>query len=276
MCAGDRWGWGWIMREGIDHIVILVPDLQKAMRIYQDLGFQVTYGGEHPGISHNALIPFQGGSYLELFAFLRPDGCTGHRWSPLLVTGGGLIDFALQVSDIHDTVDRIRARGLPYEWIDGSRRRPDGEMLAWRTAELANGVVGEMPFLIEDVTPRSKRVPAADAARHPAGVTSLRELVIAVEDLGQVAEAYAKLLGAIPPRIEIDETLGAETMSYTVGAQRVTLARASGPESLIAAHIERRGNGPYQVILTADSSGSPTLIDAEQAVGARIVIEPAG
>ena len=97
------------MREGIDHIVILVRDLQNATRIYQDLGFQVTYGGEHPGISHNALIPFQDGSYLELFSFLRPEGFAGHRWSPLLETGAGLIDFAPQGSDMDDTVDRILA-----------------------------------------------------------------------------------------------------------------------------------------------------------------------
>ncbi|HEU4793126.1 MAG TPA: VOC family protein [Nitrolancea sp.] len=264
------------MREGIDHIVILVRDLQNATRIYQDLGFQVTYGGEHPGISHNALIPLQDGTYLELFAFLRPEGISGHRWSPLLESGGGLIDFALQVNDIDDTVDRIRARGLPYEWIDGSRRRPDGEMLAWRTAELVHGVVGEMPFLIEDVTPRSKRVPAGDVARHPLGVTGVQGIVIAVEDLGEVAEAYAKLLGALPPRIEIDEALGAETMSYSVGAQRLILARASGPESPIAAHIQRRGNCPYQVILAADSSGVATRIEAEPVAGARIVIEPGG
>jgi catechol 2,3-dioxygenase-like lactoylglutathione lyase family enzyme len=262
------------MREGIDHMVILVRDLQSATRAYQDLGFQVTYGGEHPGISHNALVPFQDGSYLELLAFLRPEGFPGHRWSPLLETGGGLIDFALQVSDMDETVDRIRARGLPYEWIDGGRRRPDGEMLAWRTAELMHGVVGEMPFLIEDVTPRSQRVPVGDASRHPLKVTGVRGIVIAVDDLGQVAEAYAKLLGAIPPRIEIDETLGAETMSYPIGAQRIILARASGPESPIAAHISRRGNGPYQIILAAGSSGSAARIEIEPVDGARIVIEP--
>lgn len=261
------------MREGIDHIVILVRDLQNATRTYQNLGFQVTYGGEHPGISHNALIPFQDGSYLELFAFLRPEGASGHRWSPLLETEGGLIDFALQVSDLNDTVDQIRARGLPYEWIDGSRRRPDGELLAWRTAELVNGVVGEMPFLIEDVTPRSKRVPAGDTARHPAGVTGVQAIVLAVQDLGLLAEAYAKLFGALPPRIEIDEALGAETMSYTVGDQRVILARPSGPEGPIAAHLRRRGNSPYQIILSTDASRPAASIEA---AGARIAFEPQG
>ena len=270
----NQWGWRWSMREGIDHIVILVRDLQNATRIYQDLGFQVTYGGEHPGISHNALIPFQDGSYVELFALLRPEGFSGHRWSPLLETGAGLIDFALQVSDMDGTVDRIRAPGLPYEWLDGSRRRPDGELLAWRTAELANGVAGEMPFLIDDVTPRSKRVPSGDVARHPAGVTGIRGIVIAVQDLDQVAEAYAKLLGAIPPVIEIDEALGAETMSYPIGGQQIILARASGPESPIAAHIQRRGNGPFQINLTASSSTPASRIEAEQAAGVRIVIEP--
>ncbi len=59
---------------GIDHIVILVPDLEQAERDYTARGFTVTPGGEHAGgLTHNALIALADGSYLELIAFRDTD-----------------------------------------------------------------------------------------------------------------------------------------------------------------------------------------------------------
>ena len=58
------------MISAIDHIVILVHDLEAAVRDYTALGFTVVPGGEHAdGRSRNALIAFADGSYLELIAF---------------------------------------------------------------------------------------------------------------------------------------------------------------------------------------------------------------
>ncbi len=60
------------MIKGIDHVVILVKDLAQATADYTELGFTVVPGGEHSdGASHNALIAFADGSYIELFAFKR-------------------------------------------------------------------------------------------------------------------------------------------------------------------------------------------------------------
>ncbi|MER3459556.1 MAG: hypothetical protein C4309_13850, partial [Chloroflexota bacterium] len=43
----------------LDHIVILVRDLAKAIEDYTALGFTIIPGGEHQGgASHNALIAF--------------------------------------------------------------------------------------------------------------------------------------------------------------------------------------------------------------------------
>jgi catechol 2,3-dioxygenase-like lactoylglutathione lyase family enzyme len=47
----------------LDHLVILVRDLDQAVREYDVLGFTVTPGGEHTdGLTRNALIPFRDGS----------------------------------------------------------------------------------------------------------------------------------------------------------------------------------------------------------------------
>ncbi|PMP81392.1 MAG: VOC family protein, partial [Roseiflexus castenholzii] len=56
----------------IDHIVILVRDLLAAIDDYTALGFTVTPGGVHAdGATHNALVAFVDGGYLELIAFRR-------------------------------------------------------------------------------------------------------------------------------------------------------------------------------------------------------------
>jgi hypothetical protein len=66
------------MLRSIDHLVIVVRDLQQAAKDYQELGFTVVPGGKHPVGSHNVLISFADGSYLELIAFYRD--AFDHRW----------------------------------------------------------------------------------------------------------------------------------------------------------------------------------------------------
>src|SRR6266545_8295306 len=76
------------MITGIDHIIIAVADLNVAVRSYRGLGFTVVPGGRHPIGTHNALISFADGSYLELIAFFEPHA--QHRWYQRLQQGGGL------------------------------------------------------------------------------------------------------------------------------------------------------------------------------------------
>ena len=43
----------------LDHLVIAVHDLDRAMQQHRDLGYNVVVGGKHPGrLSHNALVVF--------------------------------------------------------------------------------------------------------------------------------------------------------------------------------------------------------------------------
>ena len=50
------------MLKGIDHLVIVVPELEAAIAGYRGLGFTVTPGGRHPIGTHNALIGLSDGS----------------------------------------------------------------------------------------------------------------------------------------------------------------------------------------------------------------------
>ena len=54
------------MLTRLDHLVMLVGDLGVAAADYERLGFTVTPGGQHAdGLTPNALIPFDDGSYFE-------------------------------------------------------------------------------------------------------------------------------------------------------------------------------------------------------------------
>ena len=94
------------MLLAIDHIVIVVRDLEAAMRSYEQLGFTVVRGGRHPVGTHNALISFADGSYIEIIAFYRdnPD----HRWWKPLQKGEGLVDFCMQTDDLAGDTAKLR------------------------------------------------------------------------------------------------------------------------------------------------------------------------
>ena len=56
----------------LDHVILVVSDLQIATSQFTQLGFSVIAGGVHSGgLTHNALIPFPDGTYLELLATRR-------------------------------------------------------------------------------------------------------------------------------------------------------------------------------------------------------------
>src|SRR3984893_1523333 len=71
-------GFGIMALQAIDHLVIMVPDLDAAVREYSKLGFAVVLGGSHPTRTHKALIAFADGAYIELIAFGRDNA--QHRW----------------------------------------------------------------------------------------------------------------------------------------------------------------------------------------------------
>src|SRR5688572_33398539 len=134
------------MIRGVDHVVLVTLDLDEAMREHRGRGFLVQVGGEHPGgISHNALVGFADGSYLELLAFhdLAKAREAKHSWAPVAERGGGWADFALLSDDVEaDAVALGDLLTRPAE--KGGRTRPDGVQIGWRVARLRS----PLPFLI--------------------------------------------------------------------------------------------------------------------------------
>lgn len=211
---------------GIDHVIIAVEELNKAMDAWQKLGFQVLKGGEHPQFgTHNALVPLSDGFYFELMAIKDPTLIdrfpVTRRLHEILAGDNRFLGFALDSDGLGSDVDAIRERGLAiHKAPPGERVRPDGLRVAWRTAHPEDS---RLPFLIQDQTPREVRIPAPEQGLGQA----LR--VLSVEVVSQnrqtLRENYAKLLGG---------GAGGEVFALKRGAIQVaSVGSADGIETVV-------------------------------------------
>jgi catechol 2,3-dioxygenase-like lactoylglutathione lyase family enzyme len=144
--------------EVLDHILLGCSDLERGIAFVEEkMGVKAAFGGVHPGRgTQNALLSLGERHYLEIIA---PDpkqaGTTGSQSSverlklrelaePRLVTWaahpGNLAAFAEKLKKA-----RVAAEGP----TPGSRKRPDGRVLEWKTVNLADDVGGLLPFFIE-------------------------------------------------------------------------------------------------------------------------------
>jgi catechol 2,3-dioxygenase-like lactoylglutathione lyase family enzyme len=185
----------------LDHLVILVRDLELASADYERLGFTVTPGGEHAdGLTRNALVPFQDGTYLELVSFLNPEDPTDNVWDwRRFYPQEALIDYCVASDDLDADVKRLASLGFGVEGPeDGGRRLPDGTNIRWRSARIRQeGRI--FPFLIEDLTPRDLRVPGSPKTSHPNGAVGVSHLKISAPDKESAANSLAALADKAPP-----------------------------------------------------------------------------
>jgi catechol 2,3-dioxygenase-like lactoylglutathione lyase family enzyme len=253
--------------EALDHLVIAVKDLAAAARSYTELGFAVVTGGRHPEGSHNALISFADGAYLELLAFYEPS--PAHRWWSALQQGGGLIDFCLASTDL--TADAAAFRRAGVDLTDpepGARARPDGYQLRWLLAKPKGEYRGVAPFLIHDETPRAERVPRAPA--HANRVTGLATVTVATADPAAVARWYESALGAKGRPVSRPEQ-DAQGLRFAVGRHAVELLAPRGVAGLIAERLRTRGPGPCAAtLMTAGGAKGP--LDSVLSQGARLIL----
>lgn len=139
----------------VDHLVYATPDLDRGIgEIERLLGVRATLGGQHPGRgTRNALVNLGPNVYLEIIA---PDPAQPSPTSPrpfglddLKVSR--LAGWAARSANL-DTTRQLAMRGhVPLGDIQpGSRRRPDGVLLAWRVTPNGNTIAdGIVPFFID-------------------------------------------------------------------------------------------------------------------------------
>jgi hypothetical protein len=260
------------MLKHIDHIVIVVRDLETAMNGAREAGFTVLPGGTHAGgETHNALVAFADGTYLELLAFCQADPKPGHYFSERHHRGPGLAEFALLTDDIDREVSAIGERGVVFPIPTHlGRTRPDGELLEWRMSLPAAIHPGKgLPFLMEDTTDRELRVPCRELeTTHPNGAIGVAGISVVVPDLEAAAPEYRAILDTPQDRDTIVGLAGKGILRLDVPGNSghwVALIQAL-PGSAPSAYLQRFGIGPYAVTLRRDREsdvhpGDGELID---------------
>jgi len=138
----------------LDHILLGANDLDAGvLEVEGKAGVRPAGGGSHPGVgTRNALLSLGPERYLEVIA---PDPkqkiAASKRYGDL----GGLkqprlLTWAAHTRDIDGLAERLRKEGIAAEGpTDGSRVRPDGKVLRWRTLRLEDNRGGLIPFFIQ-------------------------------------------------------------------------------------------------------------------------------
>lgn len=140
----------------LDHLVFAVADLDDGIAQLEAMtGVRAEFGGAHPGQgSHNALLALGPRVYLEIVA---PDPAQAvPRSLPSLglseTRSSRMVGWALNARDLEGLIAGAGAKGFPMAGpTSGARERPDGYLLSWRIATLADQRIGGglAPFFID-------------------------------------------------------------------------------------------------------------------------------
>lgn len=251
----------------LDHVILAVDDLDAASATMRAEGFTVMPGGVHgSGATHNALIVFADGCYIELLAPTGKAVGQSANYAPLLEKGEGWSGYAFHSDNLKKEVQTLRSRGVDVgDIVDGSRETPAGEQIRWHSAMLANSYA---PFYIQDETPRSLRVPTSKPiVTHRNGVTGVIGLVFVVASLEAAITRYRNLLGTLPRLDDSDAVFDLRGVALTF--------TEAGEDEEKQQYVAERGDVLYQLKLRSRDTrpvGPPT----RKVLGARLDIAPRG
>jgi catechol 2,3-dioxygenase-like lactoylglutathione lyase family enzyme len=141
----------------LDHVLLGCSDLQKGIDfVDRPTGVRAAFGGVHPGRgTQNALLSLGERRYLEIIA---PDPKQGYVEEFAVkqvvdlkqLTEPRLMGWAAHPGNLEQFATHLREAGVEFEGPRaGSRQRPDGRVLHWKTLNLSDDHRGLLPFFIE-------------------------------------------------------------------------------------------------------------------------------
>jgi len=141
----------------LDHVMLGCNDLERGIAIVEEhTGVRAAFGGVHPHRgTANALLSLGELHYLEIIAPNPKATKVQPEAASLLtvlkgLTAPQLITWAAHSSDLDALAKKLRDSGIAI--VDprpGSRKRPDGRVLSWKSFSLADDHHGLLPFFIE-------------------------------------------------------------------------------------------------------------------------------
>jgi catechol 2,3-dioxygenase-like lactoylglutathione lyase family enzyme len=141
----------------LDHVLLGCADLDRSIDfVAQAVGVRAAFGGVHPGRgTRNALLALGERRYLEIIApDPKQDGIEGFAQKQVAhlkqLASPHLIGWAAHPDDLEKFSVRLREAGIAFDGPRaGSRQRPDGKLLQWKTLNLKDDRDGLLPFFIE-------------------------------------------------------------------------------------------------------------------------------
>ena len=91
----------------------------------------------------------------------------------------------------------------------------------------------------------------------------IEHIGIAVKNLEESNELFARLLGSSHYKIEEVESEGVRTSFFKIGEIKIELLEATRPDSPIARFIEKKGEGIHHVAFDVNDTGA-TLVELEK------------
>ena len=183
--------------DGIDHVVILVRDLDRAHDTYSRLGFKLTPRGFHSLGSQNHCMMF-GRDYVELLAVPKPHPVM-QNFTDFLARSEGLAALALASTDARALHAGLVASGVAADTpLDFARpvEMPGGARdAAFRIVQLPKGATpGCLAFICQHFNRDLVWQPQFQS--HPLGVTGIAAIAVTAPNVARTARAYAQVLGS--------------------------------------------------------------------------------
>ncbi len=136
----------------IDHILLGCNDLDRGIDFVQKhTGVHAAFGGVHPGRgTRNALLSLGEKHYLEIIAPDPQQPNAPDHYGLQKLTEPRLVTWAAHPGDLTQFATRLRNASIAFDGPNpGSRKRPDGRLLQWKTLNLKDDLSGLLPFFIE-------------------------------------------------------------------------------------------------------------------------------
>jgi hypothetical protein len=150
----------------VDHLILGTRDLDEGIRRFEErTGVRPMVGGEHPGRgTRNALVSLGPGLYMEILAPQTTAPDSGAAAALRALTDLTPFGWAVFVRDVDAARRRLSDAGFGLSEIKpGSRARPDGSLLEWKTFEIEKPPLAGVPFFIrwgDGTTHPSKEAPS--------------------------------------------------------------------------------------------------------------------
>ncbi|WP_336021952.1 VOC family protein [Halobellus salinisoli] len=194
----------------LDHVLYAGRDLDRLEAIFESVELPPDYGGVHGNrVTHNAVVGFDDGSYAELLALYDAERESPRR-NAYLRSNVGPCGWALETADAEEAADRFRGRGVTVEGpVSLGRERPDGTRTEWNLVYLGTGEPGAaLPFLIEDVTPRSTRIQPTEGITGTE-LTGIDRVIVGSADPSGAISTFRRAFALPEPVRERSEALEA-------------------------------------------------------------------